>query len=145
MPNITLYTSPYITVEYWPDKALIYHTIHQPINEHVDMFKTALDAGTEGMAKYKVRKWLSDDRKNDSLTEEGNQWSMNVWQPKTLKAGWKYWAMVVPEDLAAAGTLMPVIEILYELGLRMSVFTTLENAIAWLDEVDKEPVNQPSA
>lgn len=136
MPNITLYNSPYITVEYWPDKALIYHTIHQPMSNQLAVFKEALNAGTEGLQKYGVRKWLSDDRKNDSLTQEGNEWSANEWQPRTMKAGWKYWAMVVPEDLAAAGTLMPVIEILFGLGLRMAVFTTLEQAVAWLDKVE---------
>ncbi len=136
MPNVTLYNSPYITVEYWPDKALIYHTIHQPMSSQLAIFKEALNAGTEGLQKYKVLKWLSDDRKNDALTQEGNEWSFNDWQPRTLKAGWKYWAMVVPEDLAAAGTLLPVIEILFELGLRMAVFTTLEQAVAWLDKVE---------
>ncbi|HEX2908305.1 MAG TPA: hypothetical protein VHO69_15645 [Phototrophicaceae bacterium] len=136
MPNVTLYDSDYITVEYWPDKALIYHTIHQPMSNHLAEFKEALNAGTDALQKYKVRKWLSDDRKNDSLTPEGNDWSLNEWQPRTIKAGWQYWAMVVPEDLAAAGTLMPVIDILFELGLRMMVFTNREQAIAWLDKIE---------
>ncbi len=99
-------------------------------------FKEALNAGTDGLQKYNVHKWLSDDRKNDALTQEGNEWSFNEWQPRTVQAGWKYWAMVVPEDLAAAGTLMPVIDILFQRGLRMNVFTNLEQAIAWLDKVE---------
>jgi len=136
MTNITLYDSPYITVEYWPDKGIIYHTIHQPMSSQLAVFKEALNAGTDGLQKYKVHKWLSDDRKNDALTQEGNEWSFNDWQPRTVQAGWKYWAMVVPEDLAAAGTLMPVIDILFERGLRMNVFTTLEQATAWLDKFE---------
>jgi hypothetical protein len=138
MDNIMVYDSEYITIEYWPDKRLIYHTVLQPLSTHVDVFKEALNAGTDALQKYKICKWLSDDRKNDTLTQEGTQWSFNEWQPRTLKAGWKYWAMVVPQSLAAAGTLMPVIDVLFELGLRMMVFTTAEQAIAWLDEM-KEP------
>jgi hypothetical protein len=76
------------------------------------------------------------------LTQEGNEWSLNEWQPKTIKAGWRYWAMVVPEDMAAAGTLVPVIDILFEIGLRMMVFTEPEQGIAWLDRI-KDPSTIP--
>lgn len=136
MPNTTIFNSEYITVEYWPDHKLIYHTIHKPMSSQLATFKEALNAGTEALQKYQVRKWLSDDRKNDPLTPEGNEWAYGDWQPRTLKAGWKYWAAVVPEDLVAAGTLMPVIENLYELGLRMMVFTSVEQAVEWLDKME---------
>ncbi|MBN2306119.1 MAG: hypothetical protein JXQ72_16670 [Anaerolineae bacterium] len=135
MSKITVYDSEYITVEYWPDNELIYHVIHQPMSDQVAVFKEALNAGTDALKKYKVCKWLSDDRKNDTLTQEGNEWSINDWQPRTLQAGWKYWANVVPQDLAAAGTLAPVIDILFNLGLRMMVFTAVEPAIEWLDKM----------
>jgi hypothetical protein len=134
MQNITLYDSDYITVEYWPEHKLIYHTIHQPMSSQLAIFKEALNAGTAGLEKYQVQKWLSDDRKNDPLTDEGNAWAFGDWQPRTLKAGWKYWASVVPQDLVAAGTLMPVINNLFELGLRMMVFSSVEQAVTWLDK-----------
>lgn len=136
MSNIVIYDSPYITVEYWPEKKLIYHTIHQPISQQLATFKEALNAGTDALQKYQLRKWLSDDRKNDPLTPEGNEWAFGNWQPRTMKAGWKYWASVVPQDLVAAGTLLPAIENLYQLGLRMMVFSNVEEAIAWLDKFE---------
>lgn len=135
MPNITIYNSEYITVEYWVDHNLIYHTVNRPISGQLPIFKEALNAGTDALQKYKVHKWLSDDRNNDELTPEGNEWSFSDWQPRTLKAGWKYWALVVPTTLAAAGTLTPIIESLYARGLRMMVFTTVESAVAWLDNI----------
>jgi hypothetical protein len=135
MPNVSIYNSEYITVEYWPDDRLIYHTVHQSMSNQLPVFKEALNAGTAALQKYKVCKWLSDDRKNDGLTPEGNEWSFGDWQPRTLKAGWKYWALVVPQTLAAAGTLTPVVENLFELGLRMMVFTTVEEAVVWLDKM----------
>ncbi len=135
MPNVTIYNSEYITIEYWPDHNLIYHTVHQPMSGQLPMFKEALNAGTAALQKYNIHKWLSDDRKNDALTPEGNEWSFNDWQPRTLKAGWKYWALVVPQTLAAAGTLTPVIETLFDLGLRMMVFTKVEEAVEWLDNI----------
>lgn len=136
MPTIPIYNSEYITVEYWPDNKLIYHVIHQPMSGQLPMFKEALNAGTAALEKYKVNKWLSDDRKNDALTPEGNEWSFTNWQPRTLQAGWKYWGLVVPEMLVAAGTLKPVIEHLFELGLRMMVFTNVEEAVEWLSKFE---------
>jgi hypothetical protein len=136
MPNVTIYSSDYITVEYWPDHNSIYHVVHQPISGQLPIFKEALNAGTEALQKYNVHKWLSDDRKNDALTPEGNAWSFSDWQPRTMKAGWKYWALVVPNAAAAAGTLAPVIEQLFELGLRMMVFANVEEAVAWLDSFE---------
>lgn len=136
MSNKTVvYDSEFLTVEYWPDKRLIYHVIHQPLGNQVEIFKEALNAGSDTLAAQGVSKWLSDDRKNGPLTPEGNEWAFNVWHPKTIKAGWKYWAAVVPEDLAAAGTLLPIIDNLYQLGLRMMVFTDTESAIKWLDKM----------
>ena len=135
MTNITLYNSEYITVEYRPDNKLIYHTVHQPMSGQLPMFKEALNAGTAALQKYKVHKWLSDDRKNDALTPEGNEWSFGDWQPRTLNAGWKYWALVVPQTLAAAGTLLPVVDRLSRLDLRMMVFTNVEEAVVWLDKM----------
>lgn len=136
MSNIVIYDSEYITIEYWPEKKFIFHTIHQPMSAHLETFKAALNAGTEALERYKVSKWLSDDRKNDALTEEGGRWSFTDWQPRTMQAGWKYWASVVPEDLVAAGTLIPVIDQLFERGLRMRVFTNVEEAIKWLDTME---------
>jgi hypothetical protein len=133
--NIIIYQTDYITVEYVPDKKFIQHVIHKPMSGQVEMLKEALNAGTEAMIKYKVTKWLSDDRKNDALAPETAEWGHTDWHPRTLAAGWKYWANVIPTDVEAAGTLAPVIESLYALGLRMQVFTSVEQAVAWLDSL----------
>lgn len=137
MSKITLYDSEYITVEYWEDKKLIYHVVHKPFSGQLETFKAALNSGTEALEKYQVHKWLSDNRKSDQFTEEGREW-FSEWQPRTIKAGWKYWATIVPQDLAAAGTLMPIIEQLYKFGLRMMVFTNVEEALEWLDSMSND-------
>ena len=134
--NEVIYNSDYISVEYWPDKKLIYHLIHQPIANQIETFKEALNKGTEVLSEHKLSKWLSDDRKNGPLSQEGNEWAFGNWQPRTIQAGWKYWAAVVPQDLAAAGTLIPVIDNLHQLGLRMMVFTDLDKAVEWLDKME---------
>ena len=134
MSPIIIVDNEYITVQYLPDKKIIYHSIHKPVDGQ--LLKDALNAGTDALEKYGACKWLSDDRKNGPLSPEMMEWGRNTWDVRTIAAGWKYWADVVPEALANAGTMIPVVEALYELGLRMMVFTDLEKAIAWLDSVE---------
>lgn len=134
MEREILFSTPFITVEYQPEKQLIYHTIHKPIGGEAQMLKDALNAGAAGLEKYGVCKWLSDDRKNDPLPEGLVEWGATDWNPRVIGAGWKYWANVVPTEIAAAGALMPVINNLHKEGLRMRVFTTVEDAYKWLDE-----------
>ena len=133
MSRITLVENDYITLEYLTDKKVIYHTIHKPIGS--PELRSALNIGTEALKKYGACKWLSDDRKNGPLAREDAEWGFVDWNPRTIKAGWKYWANVVPTDVVSAGTLTPVIESLYGMGLRMMVFDNLEEAMEWLDSL----------
>ena len=136
MSEIVIVDNEYITMEYHPDGKMIYHTIHKPMGaEQTQLLMDTLDAGTETLRQHKVLKWLSDDRLNGPLTPEFLKWSLGNWSPRTIDAGWKYWANVVPKELAAAGTLMPVIKKLHELGLKMQVFTNVEDALKWLATV----------
>ncbi len=131
MSDIIVFDSEQITVVYVRETKIIHHTIHKPVGGQP--LRDALIAGSEAMRKYGACKWLSDDRKNGPLPQEDLVWSATFWQPYTIKNGWKYWALVVPTELVSAGTLTPVIESLYELGLCMMVFSTLEEAQEWLN------------
>ena len=131
MSNIVLFDHERITVDYMPDKKIIRHTIHAPVRGQV--FRDALNTGTAALAKYGACKWLSDDRKDGPQSEEEQQWGFDDWNRRTIEAGWKYWALVVPQVVADAGTLTPTIEDLYTRGLRVMVFTKPEDALAWLD------------
>jgi len=134
MSPISIVETEYITLQYLADKGIIYHVIHQPIPD--EPLKAALNAGTDALKQYGAVKWLSDDRKNGLLSNEFLDWSLNGWCPRTISTtGWKYWANVVPVEAAAAGSLIPVIEILQNMGLRMMVFTDVAEATEWLDSV----------
>ncbi len=131
MSPITVVNNEYITLQYLPDKKTIYHTIHKPIDGQPLM--DALNAGTDALQRHGACKWLSDDRKNGPLSQEVLDWGLKDWDPRTIAAGWKYWAEVVPEQMANAGTMLPLIQILYDMGLRMMVFSDLDKAFEWLD------------
>lgn len=133
MPPVTIVENEFITLQYLPDKKTIYHVVHKPIAD--TLFKEALDKGTVALAANKACKWLSDDRLNGPLTREQQDWAFNDWNPRTIKVGWKYWALVVPQAVVDAGTLMPVIESLFGMGLRVAVFSSLREATDWLDSM----------
>ena len=130
MQPIIVVNNEYITIRYLPDKKIIYHTIHKPIGPQ--LLIEAMDAGEVVMRQNGACKWLSDDRKNGPLSPELIPTSKN-WGADMVAAGWKYWADVVPNDIVAAGTLRPLIDTLFELGLRMMVFTNVEDAFQWLE------------
>ncbi len=134
MPPIIIVDNEYITVQFLPEKGIIHHTVHKPVDDQ--SLKDALNAGTDALAKYRACKWLSDDRNNGPISPEMLEWGTKNWDVRTIAAGWKYWANVVPQHIADAGSLIPVIDALFQLGLRMAVFTDLETAFAWLDRLD---------
>ncbi|MFN8528503.1 MAG: hypothetical protein U0670_07820 [Anaerolineae bacterium] len=135
MQSIIIADNEFLTLRYLPDKKLVYHTIHKPITDD-EVLKATLDIGTEALKRYGICKWLSDDRLNGPLSPAFLEWSATDWQPRTIAVGWKYWANVAPHELVAAGALIPVIENLYTMGLRMMVFGELEKAFDWLEQVD---------
>jgi hypothetical protein len=133
MAEVVIVDNEFITVRYLDDKRIIYHTVHKPIAGQP--LRDALVAGTEAMKTYGACKWLSDDRLNGPLTQEDIEWGFNNWNLPTIKAGWKFWALVVPTELIAAGSLTFTINSLYDLGLRVMAFDNLEEAMAWLDKM----------
>lgn len=134
MSEVIIVDNEFITVRYLDDQRIIYHTVHKPLTDQV--LKDAVNAGTDALREYGACKWLSDDRKNGPVSPEIVEWGREDWNPRTIAAGWKYWANVVPEELASAGTLAPIIGDLSKLGLRMEVFTDLEEAFQWLDRME---------
>lgn len=134
MSAIIIFDNEFVTVEYRPDTRMIYHTVHQPISDHPQIFKDAMNAGTAALAKYGICKWLSDDRKNGPLPDDLLEWGRTVWNIRTIEAGWRYWANVVPYEVAAASSIHTAIDELEKSGLVLRVFTDLDDAFAWLIE-----------
>jgi hypothetical protein len=136
MTEITVIHTEYATLLYHPDAKIVHHTFHKPISGQE--FRNVLDSGTKMMQEYGATKWLSDDRKNSVLTPEDTQWSFTDWFPRTLQAGWKYWALVVPQDdIIARMNFKEFIDSCFEQGLRLMVCSNPQEAMEWLLAVDK--------
>lgn len=125
-----IYDSEYITVLYHPETNMIHHTIHKTVP--FPILTEATDAGTEALRRYGATKWLSDDRKNTALSQESLEYALSDWGARTVRAGWKYWALVVPTAFSGRLDMTRLVEHCYNLGVRVMVFTDLEEAHNWL-------------
>ncbi|MBL8133640.1 MAG: hypothetical protein JNL42_17390, partial [Anaerolineae bacterium] len=68
MPRITLLDTDYATLWYYPEEKIVRHEFHRFI--HGAPFREVLEKGLEVFIQNGAGKWLSDDRKNSSLTSE---------------------------------------------------------------------------
>jgi hypothetical protein len=130
MPPVTILDTPQITVWYYPESKIIHHQMHQ--YTHGKDFRDALTAGVEAMRKHGAKKWLSDDRKNPVFSAEDQQWAQEVWAPQVIKAGWKYWAIVLPERALAKFRMEERAERYSKVGVTVKTFTDPDEALRWL-------------
>lgn len=127
-----LVDNEFITLRYIPDAKVIHHTIHKPIS-NPDLTK-AMETGLKAMQQHGASKWLSDDRLNGPIDLTDMETPI-AWGKRMVAAGWRFWANVVPEELVAASTLIPFMEQYHEIGLRMMVFTNVDDAFEWLKSI----------
>ena len=97
-----VFESELITVWCYPELRLVSHQMHKVC--HGTPFRDALRAGTAAMQRYGAISWLSDDRLNGPLPDDDEKWGTTTWFQATKAAGWKYWAIVLPEKAVPALT-----------------------------------------
>jgi hypothetical protein len=130
MPPIVISQSPQITVLYHPEGRIIHHEVHA--NLRGTEYRDALTAGMEAMKKYGAKKWLSDDRKNAVFSPDDLTWSRDVWGPEVIKAGWKYWAIVMPARPLARIRMEEGAEVMPTVGVTTKIFDDPTEAMKWL-------------
>ena len=118
------------TLYYHEDEKIVHHVFHQPIGG--DDFRSVLTHGVDLMAENEATKWLSDDRKNSGVNEEDTQWVHETWFDSAKEAGWKYWALVVPEEVSGRMNMTQFVDMIYEAGIRVMVFSDPDEAMDWL-------------
>lgn len=133
MTDITVLDNTFASVVYHKEKGIIHHTFRRPVTG--ESFRNVLETGVACMKQNGATKWLSDDRLNSQLSEDDTDWATQTWFQMAQAAGWKTWALVVPEDLYARLNLIEHVNHYSSLGIRVMVFTKLEEAFDWLDQI----------
>src|SRR4051812_16960888 len=76
------------------NKFMVHQLVHRPVGG--PPLRHALKMGTEALKANTSVRWLSDERNNGALTPDDMHYIPDVWFPEMLKAGWRYWAIVLP-------------------------------------------------
>lgn len=130
-----LIDNDYVTLYYHEDKQMVHHIYKRGI--HGDYLKEALTLGTDKLIEHGAHKWLSDNSAIEGVTDEESAWIDNTWLPRTIEAGWKYWALVVPANVAGQMNMMQFINSFSDRGVVVRIFTDADEAMKWLEKVDQ--------
>lgn len=130
MSAITIIDNDFATLWYHPDKKIVHHQFHKFIFGQA--FRDVLTRGAEIFEQYGARKWLSDDTNNGALPKDDSEWALGVWQPRVMKAGWKYWAIVMPEKVIGQMNMRRWAKTYSEQGIEVEMFSDPDEAMRWL-------------
>ena len=124
--------SEQISVWCHPKLGIVHHEMHSLC--HGEPFREALLAGQRAFRQHGAAGWLSDDRRNGPLPEVDEVWATTVWFPQTRAAGWRFWAMVMPERAVGKLNVKRFVELYRQRGIEASMFTEPMAAFTWLRE-----------
>ena len=130
MAKQTVLENPNITFWFHTDTKIVHHQIHKYTSGTI--LQEALNKGADSLEQYKASKWLSDDRNNGALPPEDLEWNKVVWIPRVVKAGWKYWALVIPEKAVAQMNMKRFQTEFAQAGVTVQTFSDPEVAMEWL-------------
>lgn len=129
-PRETVLENKYVTIWLYPKEGIVHHQFHQ--YTFGDTFREILLLGLSTFESNRCTKWLSDDRAFGALLPEDKTWGNEVWRPRVLKAGWKYWGMVLPDTVTGQLNLKMMIDEYAEAGVITQIYNTPEDAMKWL-------------
>ena len=134
MPTQTVIDDEFVTLVYHHEAGIVHHTFHRFVSG--DHFRNTLQQGCELLRQNHGTKWLSDDRGNSALTPSDSLWGDTVWAPAVMAAGWKYWAIILPDQHVAQIHLKQWVERYRGRGIDVRLFNDPESALEWLATVE---------
>ncbi|MBN2343834.1 MAG: hypothetical protein JXX29_13510 [Deltaproteobacteria bacterium] len=129
---LTILDNEYATIWCYPEEKILHHQLHQYF--FGDTFREILTISQEAFEKYHCVKWLSDDRHFGAILPDDKAWGDTVWRPRMLDAGWKFWAMVLPDKVTGKLNIQKMVHEYEELGVAASFHTDPDAAMVWLRE-----------
>lgn len=132
MSTIVVLNSEYASLYFHTETKIVHHKFYSLLDSaHL---REILNEGTKLLGKYGAVKWLSDNRDIEAHSPEDTEWINTHWLPAAVEAGWKYWALVVPHDVAARMNMAEFVESFYNMGVRVMVFVDVDDAMHWLEK-----------
>ncbi len=138
MSRIVGLDNEFVTVHCDPEAGIVHHVMHRFVVSA--MFRQALDAGLALMQAHGASKWLSDDRRNGAISSDDTLWAREDWRPRAIAAGFRTWAMVLPEQVVGQMRTRRIVEDARRSGLTVGTFHDADAALRWLEQ---QPVHRP--
>ena len=135
MSTETIFDSQSGTIWYHPDTKILHHKIHKYMYDQE--FKDFLMMGTNTLKEKGSQKWLSDDQTNLVISKEHMAWGEREWFPKTIAAGWKYWAIVKPKNVIGQMDLEKMAKDYGTKGVEARFFDNPDDAYHWLVSINR--------
>ena len=132
IPRDVVIESEQISVWCYPKLGIVHHEMHGVC--HGEPFRQALLAGQRALRQSGATGWLSDDRRNGPLPDADETWGTTIWFPQTRAAGWRFWAMVMPERAVGKLNVKRFVELYRQRGIEARMFVEPAPALAWLQE-----------
>ncbi len=126
----TILDNRFATLVYHPRHKIVHHTFHTHL-----IGSTFRDVLTEGLKLLKLHgaeRWLSNDKANSALHPDDAQWAMEVWSKRAIAAGWKYWAIVMPDAALGRANMKQFIKMYADRGVTVEICESVEEALSWL-------------
>ena len=134
MSKIELLSNEHVALWFHTDQKIVHHEIRgfAPSRE----FRNLLTRGAELIEQHHAQKWLSDDTRSSPIRTEDYHWGDTVWAPRVIAAGFKYWAIVLPNKAVAQIQMQRFCEEYRARGVTVELFEKADRGLAWLGSVD---------
>ncbi len=128
----TIIDSEAVLLRYHSDTKIVHHEFRRFL--HGEPLREVLEKGLEIFRARGACKWLSDDRRNGPITTADAEWARQTWSPRVIAAGWKYWAVVLPEKVLGQMNMKRRMRSYEERGVTARAFSDAGEARRWLEE-----------
>lgn len=128
---------------YHPEEQIVHHKMHQYPGQ--ETLETVLLRGLELLKEHGARCWLSDDRAGGALPRSHHEWGDQVWAPRAIAAGWRYWALLPPEQALGQANMTRLVEAYARRGVVVEIFSDPNKALLWLKRQSEGSVRPGTA
>jgi hypothetical protein len=114
-----------------PEARVVHHQFHKFI--WGEAYRQVLNEGLDLLVREGATKWLSENRADTAHSRADTEWVIDHWFPRAAKAGWKYWAIVPPDNVIGQMNIDRIAAAAATQGAAVRMFKDSSAALAWLE------------
>jgi hypothetical protein len=122
-----------MTVNYDERLRAVRHSMHGHV--YGSALQEGMNAGLALLEQHGASRWLSDDRLNGPISSDDMRWLSEDWEPRAVRAGWRFWALVRPTQVLGQMNMRRNVDRVAKVGVLAKVFDDLAEAEAWLADL----------